>query len=281
MTNLLIAYPDIPARCTRIAPENGFNGGTQNEDEDWPLVNSTIGKRWQHFKSASSASTHYLTYDLGLLRSATASFVLLSRLDFLRALTPQVDYKLYGSNDNFVTSTLIDSVTNLDSVTLLGPRANDWLRTFTASASYRYFQIQLLNTTPTAFDVRLGKVLLGNLFDFGLDPGPALLSKPYDVGKAEFTADSGSKHLARVESPKYQVGFTWEGVSDSATQSFIEKIYDKRDTQTVFLYTTSFHDILDSTQLLHVRVLDEFSVTGVRGKPNYNVVNANFQEVLG
>lgn len=275
MTNLLIGYPDIPQSATRWIMANGFSG-TANQNEDYPMINTMRGERYQFAKSNSNATNHYLEYDLGPTSTKSVDFVIISRLDTVVAADSAATITLYGGSTT-APSNSVHAVGAVGSATLRGPWSNDYVGTLSTSTAYRYWQLAIACSGSRA--LVLGKVYFGTFLNLSTDWNDYKLDRIMpNAGNVE--SGAGTQRLYQTSLPRYELRVRWRGVTQTNTESFFTNIYQKRHTTTFFLYTSSYHDILDSTRLLHVRCLSA-KTDNRDGKNNYNNIEAVFQEVHG
>ena len=281
MTSLMIGYPDIPMRATGIKSwATNASTETPNEGDDYQAVNAYEGDRTAYWKSSYSKSEHNLRFDLGPSGDRSASFLILSGLDALQALYPTTttQFELMRSVDDS-SYTAEQTISNLHSLSLVGPNTADYITTFTASSAYRYWKARISSTAGTAdFTSLIGKVYFGHLFDMGVEPATYSIERA--IVPAEFYAASGSRFSGKLNLPKYKISLEWEGVDDSVIKLFFDEIYSKRNTHTFFLYTSSYHDILDDKRLIHV-ALEDARTRDPHNISNFNTLTADFIEVLG
>ncbi len=282
MTSLLIGYSDIPMRATGVMSyATSTTTETPDEEDDYQALNAYQGERFHWWKSSYTKSEHNIRWDLGPSSTKTASFIILSGLEYLRSLYPTttIEFQLMRSSDDS-SYTAEQTISSLNSLTLVGPWSNDYITTFTASSAYRYWRARILSTAGTSdFVSRIGKIYFGNLFDMGREPATYTIERDYQFA-SDFIASSGVKFTGRLSLPRYKISLEWHGISDTITKAFFDDIYSRRDTHTLFLYTSSFHDVLDSNRLIHVKLVDaraedSFNIA------NYNKITAEFLEVLG
>lgn len=282
MTSFLIGYPDIPMRVTGVMSyATNSSTETPDEDDDYQALNTYQGERFHWWKSSYTKSEHNIRWDLGPSTTRTASFIILSRLDYLQSLYPTTttEFQLLRSDDDS-SYTAEQTISNLHSLPLIGPWSNDYITIFTASSAYRFWRARLLSTAGTAdFTSRIGKVYFGNMFDMGREPALYNIKRDY-VFSSDFVAGSGVVYSGRLSVPRYKIDLEWHGISDSTTKTFFDDIYSHRHTTTFFLYTDSFHDPLNGERLIHVKLIeaqadDSFKIS------NYNKITASFVEVLG
>jgi hypothetical protein len=281
MTSLLIGYPDIPMRGAGVKTwATNSTTETPNQADDYQGLNCYQGLRQAWWQSSYSKSEHNIRWDLGSGNTRAASFIVLARVDALRALYPTTttQFELMRSTDDSAWTTE-QTIANLHSLTLTGPSAQDYISTFSATSAYRYWRAKISSTAGTAdFTSRISKIYLGNLFDFGVEPAMYKIERDYQFAE-DFISGGGVRHTGRLSAPRYKVALEWWGVSDATTKAFFDDINARRNTHTFFLYTASYHDVLDEARLLHVRLVSASSDDTSDG--DYNRVTAEFLEVLG
>lgn len=277
MTSLLILTPDIPASSSYFISEAGSSPVSPNEQEDFYFYNTMRGERWQKWHSGYSNNNHNGLYYLETAKSA--DFIVLSKIDYLvdQYPTTTVDYYLENSADNITYSTVVTE--SIPSLTSLGPTQNDYIKTFTTSSAERYWRVKFKKSAGSPFIHKIGKIYFGTATDLGQDPETYKIDRVFP-DDAVFTTDSGATHLARTANSKYRLELTWTGITDAKTKEFIDNVWSNRHTTPVFLYTQTYHDILDNQRLLHCKLL-EASIDNINGIPDYNNITAVFEEILG
>lgn len=275
MTNLLILYPDIPGNTVALKSYTDDTAEDPNESDFMPFINTFRGERYQYWKSSYTASEHNGVYDVGTGNTKSSNFVVLSRLDFARASATTIDFKLQSSSDD---SSYTDraTITDIDTATLKGPWANDYVSTFTATSAFRYWRAKFVKTSGSDFQLKIGKIYFGTALDLERDPAFQIQRKL--SGEVSFITSGGVEYPGRVKHPTYEISLRWEGVTDANAESFNSKITKKRHTTPIFLYTTSFHDPLDGKELIHVKCVEVFQEQKF---VNWNVIEARFVEVHG
>lgn len=276
-TNLLILTPDIPASAISFINYASTLASSPNETEDYYFYNTFRGERFQTWAGGYSDTEHSGIYDLGSGQTKTANFIVLAKLDYLQSLYPGVDvsYSLMTSSDD-ITYGYAD-VGTLSGLTLLGPEANDYAKVFTTSSAYRYWRIRL--SAASSFQHKIGKIYFGTATDLEQDPETYKITRVFP-DDAVFTTDSGARHLARTANSKYRLEIQWTGITDAKVKEFVDNVWAKRHSTPVFLYTQSYHDILDNQRLLHCKLI-EATIDNINGIPDYNNISATFEEILG
>lgn len=249
MTSLLILYPDIPRASIGYVPTN--------EQDFHPSVNTTRGERWQEWWSSANLDTHDLKYDCGTGVTKSANFLVVTRLDRLKSVSPgaNTSFVLAGSADDISYNTVY-SVGNLgtyDLTTLYGPNTNDYITVSTNSTAYRYWRIRIKDTTPTSFALKIGKIYFGSYFDMGREPNDYKLTeiKP----DSTFRTSSGMVANLTTALPKKRFECEWVKLTTDKIDSFYSTLFKYKDTTPIFLYTTVNHRVLDNLRLLHCRIV--------------------------
>lgn len=133
----------------------------------------------------------------------------------------------------------------LDLETLLGPDSEDWIETFTMNSAAEYWVVTFWSRQQSYRP--LGKLFLGQLFDFDRDP----------VYGRKFTAEFESD---KIRAPANRFGLTWEGVTSAKRNDFIYKIGQYQDVSPVVLTSSSGAESLLAFDLLYCDILNtEFS----------------------
>lgn len=270
MTNLLIAYPDIPRTAVALSSTHAFS-------EDQPLFNSFGPSRYTKARLASAATgAKQVGYDVGSGVTATANYFILGRADLLKA-GGITSVKLKGNNAAFdyASATTVYQDLSFSSSTLYGPNSADYVATFATSTAYRYWFVSF-DSGASSFDNVLSSIYFGMALDLGCDPDFAPRRIPH--ADPETLRMSGTRSLQRVGETQYRFQFSWPKVTNANLLAFEEKIarYGKRFS--VFLFTTAQHQILDSQRIVQAS-LESHSFAKV--KDNYNSLTAEFYEELG
>lgn len=276
MTNLLILYPDVQQAATRYINYTETTSETKYHEEDSPFLNCMRGERYQHWRSDTSAERqeHYGRWDLGPTTTKSCNFVVLARLDYLRSQADTINFVLQSSsNDSSWTDR--HSITDIDTATLKGPWSNDYVSTFTTTSAFRYWRAAFVGNG--VYNLRISKIYCGTAFDMGRDPIPVKVER-HRSGTTAFETSGGILYPGRIRNPTYEIILRWEGVTDSVVQSFYENIVTKRHTTSFFLHTTGFHEILENTELLHVKM---DAPTVKQQYEDWNIIQVRFFEIHG
>lgn len=131
----------------------------------------------------------------------------------------------------------------------------------------------------------LNKIYFGSSWNPGKDPDDYSLTLRKASG-GQIKLEDGADKMIRLADAKYFFTVTWDGVSDANAITFTNKIKRYWQKSNFFLYTTENHRILNNMRLLHVRLLDEPTVTRgsyLVGNTRYgrNTITCNFAEVRG
>jgi hypothetical protein len=101
--------------------------------------------------------------------------------------------------------------------------------------------------------------------------------------EVDFTYDSGARRLERTTRPIYRISLTWTGVTDAKVTSFQDIIARYSDNKTFALATSDAflnQEILDNHRVIHCK-LTSAECQKVGGVDDYNIVRAEFEELLG
>jgi hypothetical protein len=154
----------------------------------------------------------------------------------------------------------------------VGPRANDYIATFSPSSAFRNWWVEFYGTT--AF--KPSKLYLGRTFDPAVDCDFEWSLASDRNGS--FTGGSGEVRADRTVTPRYRFTLSWVGLTDAEINTFAEKIWKRKHKSGFFLYTSGQGQVLDNKTLFHVRAI---SAEWERvGKANYNTLKATFEELL-
>lgn len=249
MTNFLIGYPDIPFRATTQTPSGTAATG-------YGPTNLVTGSRQLYSKlDTATTATQTWLYNLGSGVTASANYFAICRAKLLKgggAVGVGLTYT--GASSSVHSATV-----NFSS--LLGPQADDYFTTFTATAAAQEWQVSISASTSNKF--AHSKHYFGTLFDFGREPSYGLTS----VRKALTKNSRFPAHTYKLE---------WEGISDTIANSFNSTILNKADINPVLLYDAS-NLVLHGFTVLHAIVRDaEIRPTAV----NTNTITATFEELV-
>lgn len=159
--------------------------------------------------------------------------------------------------------------------TLYGPNDRDYMQTFTASSSFRYWWTYYATTASTKFPH--SKVYFGNQINFSNDATVSHML--LNTTRAEWGAGAGAKYLARAERPIYEIEAEWQGLTDTEIATFLNNVAKNRHRDGFFLYTEAEHQQLDSQRIIHC-LLRDFEWKKV-GKKNYNQLVTVWREMVG
>lgn len=284
MTNLLILYPDIPAKARSYKTYTDDTAEDPNESElyahNYMHRNTLRGERYQFWRSVYTTAEHNAVYDLGTESGTdvtkTADFMVLSRVDCLPFTTISVN--LQNSSDD-VTYSTVATIPNDGTLAKVGPWANDYVKTFATTTSRRYWRVNYVDLGANAYQLQAGKIYFGTAFDMGRDPEyPESTITRITSGDTNFTTSGGVKYQGRVQHPTYEIRLTWKGVTDATLSSFLTEIVQNRYHTPVFLYTQSFHDPLDGKQLIHCKLE---SCETMQEYADWNNIRCVFREIHG
>lgn len=277
-TNLLIGYPDIQdAALTWDSYTTAPGTGTPDDLYITPVSNLWHGPRSLEWWGAFSATQHTVEWDLGVGNAKSANFAAFARMD--RLTGSAILYYLEARNDPLDSWTVIDSAVTaggLGDLPRYGSRLrDDHMRTFTASAAFRYWRLRF--TSAGAFSARLSKFYCGTVLDLGVEPG-RFTGGIVVRREGRLQTSSGAVRLTRLTQPSYRFEGTWSGVTDANLELFESKIVANSERHSFFLFTTYFHKLLKDFRQLHV-TLRNYEVN-MRAR-NHNTIRAVFEETLG
>lgn len=284
MTNLLIGYPEIPEAAITCNSYANVKDNSPNEYAFAPAQNLWTVRRSLGWASSFEVGDHYIEWDLGADVSKSANFIGFARLDRLCNLSAKVGYFLDAR------ASILDGWTNVDhygnpedsegvnNLTKYGTRGtDDYFKTFTASAAYRYWRLHLDSINGANFYARLSKLFFGTVLNLGQEPNTFNFT-PSNKRSGNLRTTSDSIRISRAGTGYLQYDVTWEWVTDAKVQEFYDKIVEKRDRYSVFLYSATFHPVLRDLRMLHAYLVDE-KVT-VKA-PGLNTLTCKFEELVG
>lgn len=275
-SDILILYPDIANAATRIQASNTFSGAT-NETRNHPGLNATRGARWQNWQAPDSNTTRMITYDMGPYNTKTINYVVCSRLDLLRAKATTMSLTVRRSTDDISYADEINHA-DIDALTLYGPNSNDYVELISTSSAYRYWQTTFI--AGAAFtDAVIGKYYIGNSLDMGVALDDYSINRDF-LKTSYFETSAGSSLIGRNDVPRYQLRLVWYGVSDAKVETFFQEVYARRFTTPVFLYTQTYHDVLENHRLIHCALVNA-ETENRDEKANFNTLTTDWVELIG
>jgi len=261
-TNLFISYPDIPLRASTFTSTNAADTG-------YSLYDTISGSRAKIFRTASTGITTFnFDYDLGASVTASIDHVILARANLIKGNNNDAGnptYTVKADSSTAYANTII-AATDISTANMKGPRSEDSISVISASTAYRYWRVSIGSSAAASLDyIPISKIYLGTGFDMGRDP---LYSR---VLQRDTQTDNNRE-------PLYRIDMQWEGITDAKAQSFISSIANYADIHPVFLYTSSYHDILNEHRVIHCRI-KTYTITP-RKRPNTNTIKVIFEECV-
>lgn len=260
MTNLLISYPDIPARAVSISASPNFL-------TLYPVDNLFSGHRrnWGETTGHQDADIEII-FDMGEGNTASVDHCILSHAD--RLITDGATAFSVSSSDDGVSYSTQFTEATLNAATLY---SGDYVAEITEySARWHKLIIEANN------DIAFSKIHLGKWLNLGNDPDEFPYNPQLEDGVIKYT--SGSDSIYRLNKEMLNIEISWDFLSDTAIENWLNLIARNNDIRYLFLYTTSQHRILNDRVLLncelsgweHEKILD-----------NNNNLSASFLEILG
>ena len=204
------------------------------------LNNIVAGSRAQYYES--STSDHIYDFDFVNCDSFAADFVYIANyksvLDRFDVIT--TDFRVRADNSTAYSNTIL--FTRQTTRDLYGPRKEDIYSQFLNSTSYTHWRVRMQTTAVNAEKIRLSKIILCKLFDFGRDPEYSL---PMQQG--------GAMKFQRHTAKKYF--FTWRGVSNDKIDTFNALIMPYT-IQTGLVFYDPANAVLGGDRVLFGRVVD-------------------------
>lgn len=256
MTNCLLLYPDIPAR---------FLGSSIREPvaaTGYNAKNVASGGRAEEFRAASATRQTVWEWDVGVSLTAQPNYFALCRADLnYYAQYLPVSYTIAGAADAAFTGASI--VSGLyGPASLVGNAAEDFIQSVSFDTAQRYWRVTL--STTDAVTQQIGKIFLGNYFDFGREP----VLTDY--------AESFEYKSATMRRPPRRFNLTWRGISNAKKQDFIDKITAYQDANSVIVWDQG-DDILPNVTAAHCRIT-ETRIVSVNY--NNNNITVYFEELV-
>jgi hypothetical protein len=123
------------------------------------------------------------------------------------------------------------------------------------------------------------KMFLGQSIDFG-DVVEEIRCVKGSATDDDFISGSGAVDLAKALESGYKIRVTWRGLTDAQVQSFMNSVAKNADTRKgVYLVTTTNHEVLDGHKCIYAKIAQCYAPEQL--KADYNVLTAEFEEILG
>lgn len=215
--------------------------------------------------------------DLGSGNSATVDHFIIQGIEGLTAQS--IDTVILRGGNTDISSGFTDIVNvDLGAVSLIGPTGRDAIETFTETSAYRFFEIFIDSSVAAVARLySLGRFFIGIGFDMGREPVFEFSRLPQF---AENRMSSGALARQRIGELKYKFRFTWEGITDAKVEQFYSDIVHGTNRNSLYLYTTANHQILNDEQLVHCKLASAVT-DNASGIPDFNTVIAEFEEIVG
>lgn len=251
MTNLLIAYPDIP--------DGGIQASATTDNEKDTVFGGKA--RVAKLNTSATGTVDYL-YDLGSGVTATAQYLAIGRANLLQK-SGVTTITLSGSSDGISYSTVYTNA-SFASATLTGTNSEDFFITFATSTAYRYWRFRADSGATDSYKP-LSKIYFGTLFDLGRDPIYPVIRTLNSV------EDKTARQLITFE-------FNYDGITDAKKESFETYIGRFSGEHTYFIYDSSNTYVLGGYNPVYCRILSySFNTTATI---NNNTLSIIFEEVF-
>ena len=269
-STLRISYPHITRNALDVTPSAVY-------DEDYQVANLITGRRSNYAQLATAATTLTVDYDLGTGNTATCNHLIIGRADLLQADVVDNIYLRGDDNAAFPSPENVVSDTDWDGDALTGPDTQDYIITFTASTALRFWRVELSKDSGTT-KFPCSNIYFGTFWDALVSPAD-FEYKVATANESTIEMSMGNIILTRTDLPRYVFNITWEGVTDVLTTAFKDNLLKKSFDNYVYLYTTSAEILADNT-LVYCRLIDESTSVTKTKIPNYNIINASFEQVI-
>lgn len=257
-SNLLIGYSDIPRTSTITLSDT--------QDSNYPSTNLVMGGRGLLFRYNAAVTSAWIKCDAGA-SGASMSYFALCRANLLK--TEGVTKAVMASSPNDAAWTdRIGTSAAFQTRTFTGPRSTDLLFTstfndqvgaYTASA-IRYWRLTMDGTSGKR---HFSKLFLGSWFDMGREP-----IYPAEHSRAAIVMNGR-------EAP-CTFSLSWQGITNTSLNSFIDKIVKYKDIAPVFLYDTNGY-VLNGWTTFHAWVKNVSIQSNIYNQNSLTVV---FEEAI-
>jgi hypothetical protein len=222
----------------------------------------------------SGSGAFDVALDLGDSVAESIDYLYIRRADLLDG-SVVTTFNISGGNTSISSGyTTIESEI-LPFGNLGGPRDEDVIAILTPTTAYRYFRIQLGG--PAAGRFRSGLISAGTGFDMGTEPVFEWEREARD--RQESAVGNGDLIRQRTQDRRYTFTLTWDFITDAKVSEFMDTIASANLRDTMILYTTANHQILDNVLALPVRLL-RAETDNASGKADRNTVIAEFEEIV-
>lgn len=231
------------------------------------LCNASAGYRYTNMKMAEESNLVSITFDFG--EDITPNYFFMSRVDLLKDLT---EIRLRSSADNI---TFNNEKFYTSPLTLTGVRDNDLFDCFDPLAAARYWQVEIEVNEPS--NLSIGKIFIGNLFDFGIEPRPGLREERPNVRLGRSKNTGGQYRGSRVDSPLYRYLIEYEGLRDEVVFNFLQIMKLKVNRYALLINQDSEH-LINDNEVVH-GIISRVNID--RQACDFNFLSFTFTEMRG
>lgn len=256
MANLKFSFPGYLQTGYGVTVSTSAYDGTS-------VYNLGTGERYSRYRTESSQTG--LSIETNLFSNGTPDHFIVARADLLSDNCSQLVLEYSGSYTTLYADLSFPG-------TLTGPRSQDYLATFSGTAS-TIFKISYLGSSGRFLH---SKAYLGAFFEMNVELDDYDIDLTLGSGEPFYSGDHTS-HFARTTEPKYTGALTWRGVTDAKVKA-LNALLENPNNRYCFLYTPSVTEVLDGVELLHVKIT---KFTYRRIHPDWNLVNVSYEELIG
>jgi len=225
------------------------------------LNNLVNGSRARYYES--SVSDHIYDFDFVNCDSFAADFVYMANFKsvFDRWDVAGGTVRVRADNSTAYSNTLTTATLRLNN--LIGPRLEDVAIDVVNTTGYTHWRVRMQTAAVNAAKIRLSKIFVCKLFDFGRDP-------EYSLPMQQGSAMKFQRHTAK----KYF--FTWRGVSNDKLDTFNALIMPYT-IQTGLVFYDAADAVLGGDRAIFARVID-YSHQALSS--NSNTVTMTVEEIV-
>lgn len=246
MTNFRIGFPHIPFDASSVTPSMAAATGFE-------AANLITGSRGDSFHLAA-ASASDLTLSFPVTLGHTADYLYLAHADWLKG---------YNVSTVALEAGGVTVYSNADfaNVTLVGPRHEDFIAAFAASAAATDWVLRLQASAATLYP--FSKAYFGRFFDFGREP-----IKPIELSRKR------NGDVSR--DARYTFSLTWQDISDAKVCELFSSVLRWADVSPVVLYDAD-NAVLPGCTVIHAKIVSHERTTVAL---NSNDVTIDFRELI-
>jgi len=260
------AIDDSASVNLKIAHIGSIASGTGFTADNAPTSNTSINNLVANSRGSyyeSGTADHIYDFDFEGCTAFAADFVYLGNFKSVldRWDVSTSDVRLRADNSTAYSNTL--ETNNITTSDLVGARGEDAYFTSNNSTSYTHYRVRMQTGAINAARIRLSKLIVCKLFDFGVDPEYSL----------RMTQGAGL-NFQRATQKEYN--FSWRGVSNDKLDTFNALIFPYLKQTGLVFYDVN--DLIFAGDQVFFGFVQEYSHNSLSG--NSNQVSMTVREVV-